>query len=184
MPFRFEELFSPHLVLLQLRQFLEQGGDILLLIMLVTFLLWTLIVERYWYFWCLHRRMKQKVYAIWEQRSDKQSWYAQQVRRRLISRVRVRSEHNLATIQAVVAVAPLLGLLGTVTGMVEVFDVMAFTGSSNTRGMAAGVSKATIPTMAGMVVSLSGLFFIAALKRRVRRELRTVSDQLILGGHK
>ena len=54
---------------------------------------------------------------------------------------------------------PLVGLLGTVTGMIEVFDVMAVQGSSNVKSMASGVSMATIPTMAGMVVALSGLLF-------------------------
>lgn len=178
------EFLSPLIVLAQLREFLEQGGDILLVIMLVTFLLWTLIVERYWYFWGMHGRLKQKIYSLWAGRQDKRSWYAQQVRRRLISTLRIKTEHNLSTINAVVAIAPLLGLLGTVTGMVEVFDVMAVTGSSNARGMAAGVSKATIPTMAGMVVSLSGLFFSAALKRRANLELRTVSDNMVLGEEK
>ena len=79
-----------------------------------------------------------------------------------------------------VAIAPLLGLLGTVTGMVEVFDVMAFTGSSNARAMAAGVSKATIPTMAGMVASLSGLYFSSALERRAKRSMQRVSDDMVL----
>ena len=69
-------------------------------------------------------------------------------------------------IKTLVAAAPLFGLLGTVTGMVEVFDVMAITGSSNARAMAAGISKATLPTMSGMVASLSGLFFIAQLESR------------------
>ena len=42
--------------------------------------------------------------------------------------------------------------------MVEVFDVMAVTGSGNARAMAAGISKATLPTMAGLVVALSVCF--------------------------
>ena len=53
----------------------------------------------------------------------------------------------------------MLGLLGTVTGMIEVFDVMAISGSGNARGMAGGVSQATLPTMAGMVAALSGMIF-------------------------
>jgi len=77
-----------------------------------------------------------------------------------------------------VAIAPLLGLMGTVTGMVEVFDVMAITGSSNARGMSAGVSKATIPTMAGMVVALSGMFFSADLERRAKRKVQQLGDHL------
>ena len=70
--------------------------------------------------------------------------------------------------------------MGTVTGMVEVFDVMAITGSSNARAMAAGISKATLPTMSGMVASLSGLFFIAQLESRSKREVSYVEDNLSL----
>ena len=83
-------------------------------------------------------------------------------------------------IKTLVAAAPLFGLLGTVTGMVEVFDVMAITGSSNARAMAAGISKATLPTMSGMVASLSGLFFIAQLESRSKREISYVADNLSL----
>ena len=61
-------------------------------------------------------------------------------------------------IQTCVMLAPLFGLLGTVTGMIEVFQVMAFNGGGDARAMAGGVSKATLPTMAGMVVALSGVF--------------------------
>ena len=64
---------------------------------------------------------------------------------------------NINQIKGLVALCPLLGLLGTVTGMIEVFDVMAYTGTGNPRAMASGVSKATLPTMTGLVISISGL---------------------------
>ncbi len=175
------EQLKPLTMMANLQNFLEQGGEILIVIMIVTFILWFLILERYWYFWIYHTAVIRKVVTHWDQRLDKQSWFAYQIRRQLISSVRIKSEHNLSTIQAIVAIAPLLGLLGTVTGMIEVFDVMAFTSSSNTRGMAAGISKATIPTMAGMVVSLSGLFFSTALQRRVKFEMRNIADTMTLG---
>ena len=62
--------------------------------------------------------------------------------------------------------------------MVEVFDVMAITGSSNARAMAAGISKATLPTMAGMVTSLSGIFFIAQIESKTRKAIANVEDEL------
>ena len=99
---------------------------------------------------------------------------------KLISEVKQSSERGLLYIKTLVAAAPLFGLLGTVTGMVEVFDVMAITGSSNARAMAAGISKATLPTMSGMVASLSGLFFIAQLESRSKREISYVEDNLSL----
>ena len=64
--------------------------------------------------------------------------------------------------------------------MVEVFDVMAITGSSNARAMAAGISKATLPTMAGMVTSLSGIFFIAQIESKSRKAIANVEDELTL----
>jgi len=177
----FLEAFNPIVVYNGLQNFLQTGGNVLVVIMALTFALWALIVERYWYFWTGHGDVVKKATGNWEERSDHQSWHAHQIRRALIGDVRLSVEQNLGLIKGLVAIAPLLGLLGTVTGMVEVFDVMAFTGSSNARLMAAGVSKATIPTMAGMVVSITGLFFSSLLDRRAKREIQQIADNLEIG---
>ena len=87
----------------------------------------------------------------------------------------------LMIIKTMVALCPLLGLMGTVTGMIEVFDVMAFSGSGNARSMASGVSKATIPTMAGMVGALSGVFLVTLLNQKVNREVEDLEDNLTTG---
>jgi len=67
-------------------------------------------------------------------------------------------------------VVPYFGLLGTVTGTIEVFQVMAFTGGGDARSMAGGVSKATLPTMAGMTTALSGVFATIYLNSARNRE--------------
>jgi len=95
--------------------------------------------------------------------------------------VRLNLHRNLGPIQTVVKLCPMLGLLGTVTGMIEVFDVMAIAGSGNARGMAAGVSKATLPTMAGMVAALTGMLFSIQLSRFAVDESERVADGLDLG---
>jgi biopolymer transport protein ExbB len=87
----------------------------------------------------------------------------------------------LMIIKTMVALCPLLGLMGTVTGMIEVFDVMALSGSGNARSMASGVSKATIPTMAGMVGALSGVFLVTVLNQKVNREVEDLEDNLTTG---
>jgi biopolymer transport protein ExbB len=78
-----------------------------------------------------------------------------------------------------VALCPLLGLLGTVTGMISVFDAMATQGG-NARSMAAGVSMATIPTMAGMIASLSGVVGSTLLKRKIDFETELFQDHLTM----
>ncbi|MEM7411827.1 MAG: MotA/TolQ/ExbB proton channel family protein [Myxococcota bacterium] len=160
------------------RDFIELGGNVLLVIAFVTAVMWTLIIERFWYFRTGHKEETHRVQRAWDSRDDHSSWNAHQIRRMLISEVQQKLERGLNLIKTIVAVCPMFGLLGTVTGMIEVFDVMAIAGSGNARGMAGGVSKATLPTMAGMVAALSGMLFSIQLDRFARDESQRVSDQL------
>jgi len=160
------------------RTFIERGGDVLFLIGGVTFLMWTLILERLWFFKVVLPREVRRVEDVWRARSDHESWFADQVRRLLVSEVRTGLVNSVGAIKTLVALCPMLGLLGTVSGMVEVFDVMAIAGSGNVRAMASGVSKATIPTMAGMVAALSGLIISVQIERFAKNETERVADHL------
>jgi biopolymer transport protein ExbB len=159
------------------RAFLERGGDVLLVIGAVTLVMWTLIIERLWYFRVGHPKEVERVLQIWRARPERRSWYANQERRLLVSEVGLRLSTSVSTIRTLIALCPMLGLLGTVTGMIEVFDVMAM-GSGNTRAMASGVSKATIPTMAGMVAALSGMMLIQQIERFALNRTKSVEDHL------
>ena len=162
------------------RDFVETGGDVLLIIAFVTFGMWLLILERLWFFIWVHPKIADRVRKQWDSRQDHQSWHAHKVRLLLLTDVEIELQRGLQIIKSLVALCPMLGLLGTVTGMIEVFDVMAIAGSGNVRGMAGGISKATLPTMAGMVAALSGLIFSVQLERRARREGRLMADRLVL----
>jgi len=162
-----------------IRDFFEAGGNVLYGILFVTVLMWTFIVERIWFFYFLLPKRIDAVKAMWDERADTTSWHAHQIRSGMISEVTLESRRFLLMIKTLMAVLPLLGLLGTVTGMITVFDVMAFAGTGNARLMAAGVSKATIPTMAGLVAALSGLYFAAWLEKRARMEVDRVEGLLV-----
>ena len=163
-----------------IRDFMELGGNVLFIIGFLTLFMWILIVERLIYLRSGHKRLAAKALMLWEGRSDQGSWNAHQIRTRLISQVSAKVERNIPLIQTCVALCPLLGLLGTVTGMVEVFEVMAISGSGNPRSMASGVSKATIPTMAGMVAALSGVAMATYLQRKAGRERELLADNLFI----
>lgn len=164
-----------------IRDFMELGGDVLFVIGFLTLFMWILIVERLAYLRFGHKRLAANAQQMWEARKDHKSWNAHQIRTRLISQVSSEFERNIPLIQTCVALCPLLGLLGTVTGMVEVFEVMAISGSGNPRSMAGGVSKATIPTMAGMVAALSGVAMATYLQRKASRERELLADHLVIG---
>ncbi|MGE0622727.1 MAG: MotA/TolQ/ExbB proton channel family protein [Pseudomonadales bacterium] len=158
-------------------QFIELGGNVLYLIAAVTFLMWTLIFERFWYFRAEHKVLVREATEKWESRSERRSWSAHAVRDGLISDAADRITGSLPLIQTCVMLCPLLGLLGTVTGMITVFDAMATMGG-NARSMASGVSQATIPTMSGMIASLSGVLGATLIKRRVDTEVGLFEDHL------
>jgi len=161
-----------------LQEFLGTGGTVLFAIMIATFAMWTFILERFAYYLFAHKPMKARLINEWNARSDKRSWKALAIRDEMVSQIKERTDTNVAIIKTLVALAPLLGLLGTVTGMIEVFDTMALSGSSNARLMAGGVFKATIPTMAGMTAALSGLYFSTVLPRWSSRETARFADDL------
>jgi len=141
-----------------LRLFFDKGGNVVVVIALVAGILWTLIFERVWYYRHTLPRLNDERVQNWQQRADRSSWRARQLRRTILSETGRRIDANLSMIRVLIAVCPLLGLLGTVTGMIEVFHVLAVTGGGDAKAMAGGVSRATIPTMTGMVIALSGIF--------------------------
>jgi biopolymer transport protein ExbB len=163
-----------------IRRFLDTGGPVLWLIGLTAALLAALIIERYWYFRISFSNRTRREIENWQARSDRHSWQALRIRDALISQADVRLNATLPLIKLLVALCPLLGLLGTVTGMMEVFDIIAVLGTGNARAMASGISKATIPTMAGMVVAIPGLYFRVGLQREIKRRLMHFADHLTI----
>src|SRR5690606_36468063 len=103
-----------------LRAFLAAGGDVLVVIMVTTFFMWALILERLMFWTTARAGVEKRAQRAWAARSDLKSWYAHAVRDRLLSEARQDMERFNGIIRALVVVTPLLGLLGTVTGMVIV----------------------------------------------------------------
>ena len=163
-----------------IRDFMGLGGPVLKAIAVAIFLMWVLIVERILYFRSTMRDLSRKIHDDWESRPERRSWHAHQIREMMISRFSQEVNRGIPMIQTFVALCPLLGLLGTVTGMITVFQVLAVSGSGNVRAMAAGVSQATVPTMAGMVGALSGVLLVTLLTRRAAREVEFLEDSLTM----
>ena len=163
-----------------IRDFLELGGPVLRVIAVVILVMWILILERLIFYRTTLRRMTKEAFTKWESRAERKSWHAHQIRSAIIAEIRMAANQGLPMIQTLVALCPLLGLLGTVTGMITVFQVMASAGTGNARSMAAGVSMATVPTMAGMVGALSGVFLVTILTRTVYRRITLLEDDLTM----
>jgi biopolymer transport protein ExbB len=149
-----------------LAQFFESGGMVLWVILAVSILLWTMIIERYWYIKLEYPRTLLINLADWQKREDKVSWYARSVRTAILSKVALDLTRSLPTIRILIILC-------------HVFDVVALEGTSNAKAVADGVSLATIPTLAGLVTALSGYYFSIRLKQHSESALQSASDLMV-----
>ena len=153
-----------------LADLLELGGPILSLILLLALVIWSLLFERIYFLEFVYPKAVQRAMTTWHETTDHSSWFARQWRDDLLATLRGGLRSQFPLIGTLIKLCPLLGLLGTVLGMLEVFDALAATGSNNPRSMAAGVSKATVSTLAGMVVAITGLLGRMIVERNVEAE--------------
>ncbi|HWU69491.1 MAG TPA: MotA/TolQ/ExbB proton channel family protein [Stenotrophobium sp.] len=158
--------------------FFDAGGPVLKLIFIAAVVMWTLIIERYWYFLKIFPVERAALQRSWQLRSDHRSWCARRIRTMLISQANVAMGSTLPIMRVVIPMCPLLGLLGTVSGMLEVFDMMTLHGSVDAQTMASGVSHAMVSTLSGLAVALSGMFFVHYFQTRVQHETEMLNDIL------
>ncbi len=88
-------------------------------------------------------------------------------------------EQNLSTIKLLAAVAPLLGLLGTVVGMIETFQSITLFGTGDPKLMAGGISQALVTTMLGLIAAVPLLFIHNILESRSRAITQVYEEQAI-----
>ena len=156
---------------------MEGGGPFVTWIFISGIVLWTLVIERYWYFTRVLPGEATRMLAVWRERAEHKSWCARAIRQAMISRLNAGMSSNLTLMKVLVPLSPLLGLIGTVSGMLNVFESMALRGSADARTMADGVSEAMICTLTGLAVSITGLYPVYYFNARTRRQTELLADQ-------
>jgi len=159
-------------------ELVAEGGIYVAFIFACGILLWTLTLERVLYYTYFFPQQSRNLLETWSARPDHVTWCARQIRQAMISRLNAAMNANLILMKVLVPLSPLLGLVGTVSGMLEVFDSMALRGSADARTMASGVSHAMICTMTGLAVSLTGLYPVYYFQLRAKRETELLADRL------
>lgn len=139
---------------------MDLGGPVMWALLGASILLWTLILERYWFLYYSY----PKLLHFW-------SGHAKTKRARTIAHAEtlLSLRRYLHLIKTLSGILPMLGLLGTVTGIVETFDLIRVFGSSELRIIARGISQALITTLAGLVMGLFGVGAGYDLNRRTTR---------------
>ncbi|RZB33457.1 MAG: biopolymer transport protein ExbB [Desulfobacteraceae bacterium Eth-SRB2] len=182
-------------------EYLWPGGPVMIPIILTSFCMWLLIVERVLYFRRMDKddvSLKQAVQMLNQRplqtalkglragivmnflkERTKNNKLDTGILKLCAMREKPHIRQFLTVIAVLAAISPLFGLLGTVTGMITTFNVIALFGTGNAKAMAGGISEALITTQSGLLVAIPGLFMSAFLIRRANRLERRL-DELIL----
>lgn len=150
----------------------SQGGPVMLFIAAASVLAWYLALRTWW-------RVRCHLIAIERIESDPApaGWPG-----RFVAETQaMRLEHSLWVLGALAVILPLLGLLGTVLGMLASFNVIQFHGTGHPRLLARGIGQALMTTQAGLWTAVPVLFFHHILRDRVRL-LRSEIDILSHAG--
>ncbi len=186
--------------LFQAENFLQSGGIVMIPLLLVSVSMWILIFNRTLFLRQLYRKNMTREKAgefvragvfpdgrrykgitalfITEflRRRSNSTPMDKRILDETVMAVVASLDKHLAFIRVLVGVAPFLGLLGTVTGMIATFDIINFFGTGNARAMAGGISEALITTQTGLLVAIPGLYMCNFLTGRANRLKQQISS--------
>lgn len=150
-------------VLSSLQTFLQQGGWTLWVMFAVSCLVWARLMERSF---VLRRHFPGRKAYLLQQSQEQQGVLARILAEDL--------QEGMDSARTMIAALPLLGLLGTVAGMIESFDALAIFGNSNVKALSGGISQALISTMVGLVTSLAAMYVEGAVTMRIMAAQRSL----------
>ena len=94
----------------------------------------------------------------------------------------IRVEHGMSVIATIVALEPMLGLLGTVWGVLDAFAEMGTAGSANLATIAPSISAALVTTVVGLIVAIPGVIFFNVMNSKIRNitsDMEGFADELM-----
>ncbi len=163
-------------------EYIEQGGPVMYLLLLVNIIGFALLFWKIYTVFTAKKKfleiqasLKEKLNQI-SQMSD--SHMAITLVKDEVQTTVHGLETGLNTIKIIASIAPLLGLFGTIVGMIEVFHILAVTGGGDAKAMAGGVARSTIPAMAGLMAAIPASIAARWLEQNAKKKSDLVSEHL------
>jgi biopolymer transport protein ExbB len=157
------------------------AGGILWLLLALAVMLWSLIAERYWYFLFVYPQVQEIALRRWKRYEKAEMRAVRRARKQIVASVFAETHRSVDFIQSLVLVMFLLGLFGSVGGVMRVLDAVSLGGAAGQLRVADGIISATVPLLAAGSLVLVALFFTRALRDRADRETRLLADRLRRG---
>ena len=161
-----------------------RGGPVLYVLFLLTLIIAFLFINKYLYIFNKSQKLIEESIKDFSDKYPPATTDFKFLKEKVIASIKRESNKNLKVLEGFIGMCPMIGLLGTVYGMIEVFEVLSFLGTGNPRAMSSGVAMATIPTMSGMVITIFGLYFRQDIVSRINKISDSLYDNLKEAGYK
>jgi biopolymer transport protein ExbB len=158
------------------------AGGVVWLLLLLAVALWTLIAERYWYFLFVYPAAQEIALRRWKRYEKAELRAVRRARGQIVASVFAETHRSVDFIQSLVWVMFLLGVFGSVGGVMRVLEAESLGGAAGQLRVAGGIVGAAVPLLAAGALVLVALFFTRALSDRADRETRLLADKLRRGG--
>jgi biopolymer transport protein ExbB len=171
----------------EMLKYLQAGGGVLIPLTLLSLWMWILIFQKLILLYRFRRESilkhgnevescqdmplnswQHQIWADYQGKRTQRASFNMKLLDFLARRQIQQLEQHTQTIVVIATAAPLLGLIGTVTGMIKTFDVISAFGTGNVKSLASGIAEALITTQGGLVVAIPGLFMGNFIHRRVQ----------------
>ena len=149
--------------------YFQTGGPIMWPLLAVSVWLWTLIVVKLLEIRSFRRNLCAALPLDASMETKPSEGAEECCIQSLLIRRKAQLNRHVGTILVLASVAPLIGLLGTVSGMIDTFEVIHRHGAAQAQGLAAGISEALLTTQGGLMVALPGLCMGNFIRRRTQR---------------
>ena len=143
---------------MKLYEYIQQGGPIMYLLLVVNIIGWSIMLAKF-YFINIEMKASSGISEdlgkdLIKQKGSLDTASLIELAKQLCANYIMGVEKGLNTVKIIATISPLLGLLGTVLGVLSAFHVMSETGLSDPSNFAKGISMALITTVGGMIVAI------------------------------
>ncbi len=169
---------------MDLMTYMDKGGVIMYILLGLNILGFTIMIVKFFQYLFAASKGKRIVSEVYHDIQDQEKEAQLALSRDILTEKMVGYEKGLSTVRIIASIAPLLGLLGTVVGVLSAFDAISKSGLGDPTIFASGISLALITTVGGLIVAIPhyvGYNYLVGMLDRIEAKLAKEMSQKIYG---
>ena len=170
---------------MDLMQYIDKGGMVMIILLGLNVIGFTIMIVKFVQYLLIAPKMQKVVDVVYHDIQTKDQTTQMALSKDIMTEKMVEYEKGLSTVRIIASIAPLLGLLGTVIGVLSAFDAISKSGLGDPSVFASGISLALITTVGGLVVAIPhyiGYNYLVGMLDKIEARFASAMSRKIYGG--